>query len=221
MRVKIKEEKFVNKFIENFKTPTIAQIKALELFLSSTSNKISPEEKDLIKLTLSSCTNMQKMIDNYLFITKLNNEKINLNYEYFDLKKLIENTTDEISILLKYSNLSLKMELIEAEIYADKIKIKKALENLFSYIIKVGFKNTEIKVLMNDNKNGVKLEIFFSGFFENAKEYFKIFAQNQEYPIKYIELYTFKEIIKAHFGKIIFKNLDENNNVAGFYLPLK
>ena len=106
MKIKERQDKFLSAVMDNLKVPTIAQIKALELFLSTSSDKINPEEKDLIELTLNSCNNMQKMIDNFSFISKLNSEKINLDYKYFNFKELTEGILEEMSILLKYSELN-------------------------------------------------------------------------------------------------------------------
>ena len=47
------------KIIHDLKIPIIAQIAALESFLSTASSKISQEEIDLIKLTLNSCNYIQ------------------------------------------------------------------------------------------------------------------------------------------------------------------
>ena len=63
MKTISKKDEYLTKIIHDLKTPTIAQIKALESFLVTCSNKISQEEVDLIKLTLSSCNYMHKLID--------------------------------------------------------------------------------------------------------------------------------------------------------------
>jgi len=107
------------------------------------------------------------------------------------------------------------------ETYADNIKIKKVIENMLSYTINTSLRNSTIDINLSQNKNGIKFEIISKGFSENSCEIIQIFKQNQEYDAKYVELFIAKEIIKAHFGKIIYKNFEDNTNILGFCLPVR
>ena len=85
--LKLEKEKneYFAKIVHDLKTPIIAQIKTLESFLIAVENKISQEEKDLIELTLNSCNYMQKLIDIFNSVQKLDYEAIKLNYEKFNI----------------------------------------------------------------------------------------------------------------------------------------
>ena len=141
--------------IHDLKTPTIAQIKALESFLVTCSNKISQEEVDLIKLTLSSCNYMHKLIDIFTSVHKLNFEKISLTYENFNIVKLAKDVCFELGILLKYRKL--EYEFIcpdEIMINADKLQLKRVMENIFSNCINHSFPDSKITVyIFEKNKN--------------------------------------------------------------------
>ena len=222
MKSNLKQDKFLSTVIDNLKVPTIAQIKALELFLSSSSDKINSEEKDLIELTLNSCNNMQKMIDNFSFITKLNSEKMNLSYKYFKFNELLDGIIKEADIFLKYSNINIDINLSsEVEIYADIFKIKKAVENILSFVINSCVKNSTINIFINTDTTHLKFEIISKGCIENGFDFIEILNQNKDCSSKYMELFIAKEIIKAHFGKIIIKNSENNLNTIGFTLPIK
>ena len=219
MKAIVKQEKILSEIIDDLKVPAIAQIKALELFLSTTASKINPDEKDLIELTLNSCNNMQNMIDNFSFISKLKNEKISISYKHFDFIGMLKKSLKEADILLKYSNLKLKLNLEHLkDVYADEDKIKKAIDNMLSFAINASFKNSKLIISGLKIKEGIKFEIVFKSFRKND-DIIEIFNQNQQYSSKYLQLFIAKEIIKAHFGKIIFKNYEDDMTVLGFLLP--
>ena len=218
MKTFVKDDEILSIVINNFKNPTIAQIKALELFLNTSSGKISSEEKDLIELTLNSCNYMHKMIDNFSFIVKLNSEKISLDYKTFDILELIKTVLKEISILLKYSNLKLNINSAEnTVITADEAKIKNALESLLLYSASSALKNSSIDISILNRKNMMEIEISSNCLYE----YENLFegSQIKNSSLQNIALITSKEIINAHFGRMIYKNFENNKMTIGFGLP--
>lgn len=228
MKTQIKKAEFLAKIIHDLKTPTIAQIKALESFLATSSGKINEEERDLIELTLNSCNYMQKLIEIFSAVYKLDYEQINLNYEKFDIIELINNTIKELSILLKYYDLKIEFpyngELI---VNADKLQIKRVIENLISNSINYAQKNTTVYINTFSKKGEVTVEIKNnSSYIEPAvlKEIFekyKTFASCYNRAGVGLGLYLSKEIIHAHFGKMIAKSYPDDINIFGFVIPEK
>lgn len=224
MKTKIKQDEFISGIIHDLKTPAIAQMKALELFLTTTSDKINSEEKDLIELTLNSCNYMQKLIDNFSFISKLNSDGIKLNYKNFNIEEVINKIILENNILIKYSNLKIKVNAENnSVIFADKIKIKKVIESLFLYSINSAQRNSQITISYSLIKNMFKFEIISKGTQMDENEILELFEKIQTKHTassKNIGLYLSREIISAHFGKIVFKNINDKN-IIGFCLPAK
>ena len=99
MKIKEKKEDLLANIIYDLKTPTNAQITALESFLKTSGKKINSEEKDLIELTLNSCLHVQKLIDNFSSAYRLNFENLKLNYEKFDIANMINTIIKEVSPL--------------------------------------------------------------------------------------------------------------------------
>ena len=126
-----RKEEYLAKLMHDLKTPATAQACALESLLKTTTSNFSEEESDLIKLTLNSCNNMKKLIDTFLFVFKLKNQKLVLKYEQFDLVQLVNEVISELKILLKYNELKIKIiSNTECIINADKSNIKRVIENI-------------------------------------------------------------------------------------------
>lgn len=228
MKLQTKRDEFLAKIIHDLKTPTVAQIKALECFLTTCSDKINQDEKDLIELTLNSCNYMQKLIETFSSVHKLNYEELILNYEKFNLIELIKNTIRELNILLKYYNLEIKLKYNEEIIInADKLQIKRVLDNLISNSINYAFKNSIIYITAETKKGDVTVEIKNNSAYIEPKILKEIFEKFKTYPSNYnkagvgLGLYLSKEIIHAHFGKMIAKSYPDNVNIFGFIIPEK
>lgn len=222
------KEEFVVKIIHDLKTPINAQAIALKFFLSAVQNKITQEEKDLINLTLNSCEYMQKLIDVFTSVDKLKNNKLILHYERFNVAELIYSIVNELNVLLKYYELNVVYNVAkDVFVKADKLQIKRVLENLISNGINYAYKNTTIEVDSNikDNQLVFKLQNK-SPYIEPKilKEMFKKYKTNISAYNKNsvgLGLYLSQEIIKAHHGKMIAKSFEDDINVFGFVIPLK
>ena len=228
MKVRIKKDEFLAKIIHDLKTPTIAQIKALECFLNTCSDKFSQDEIDLIELTLNSCNYMYKLIDTFNSVNKLNYEELVLNYEKFNFVQLVEDTIKELKILLKYYNLIINFKYNqEIVINADKLQIKRVLDNLISNSINYAFKNSIIYINAESKKGELFFEIRNESHYIEPKILKEIFEKYKTYSSNYnkagvgLGLYLSKEIIHAHFGKMIAKSYPDNVSVFGFVIPEK
>ena len=223
---RIKKDEYLAEIIHDLKTPTIAQIKALESFLVSSGNKIAQEEKDLIELTLNSCNYMQRLIEIFSSVQKLSHEKIKLYKEKFDITELTKETLRELSILLKYYNLELKIDFEdEITINADKLQIKRVLENLFSNCINYAFRETFIYVQIKKQKDNLIFQIRNHSPYIEPKILKEIVEKYKTYASCYnkagvgLGLYLSKEIITAHQGEMFAKSSIDNVNTFGFILP--
>ncbi len=226
MKTKDKNQHILNKVIYGLTTPANAHINALESFLTTASDKIDAEEKELIELTLNSCMQVQKLIENLNFICKSDNESLKLNYEKFNISEIIENVSKENNILLKYNNLSIKHTNEDIVVYADKTHIKRAIENLLSYCINNAHKNSQIEILSAKINSHACIQIKTKGNQVSFQDLNNLFENNIYYTsynktLTNLGLYLTKEIINLHCGKIINHNYPNNTNIIGFSIPIK
>ena len=228
MKLKERKEEFLSKVIHDIKTPTSAQINALESFLETSSKKINQEEKDLIKLTLNSCMHVQKLIDDYGCVCRLNCENLKLNYEKFDLCALVLDVIKNEEILLKYNELEIEFNSTnEYIICADKLQIQKVVENILSNSINHAFKKSKIEVFIVKEKSYLTFKVKSNSLYLEPDILGEFFEKYKTNPTPYnktttnLSLFLSKEIIRAHFGKMIIDSNPANIVVLGFSVPMK
>ena len=222
----IKKDEYVSKIIHDLENPIVAQITALESFLSTTAEKLSQEERDLIELTLNSCNYMQKLTEIFNSVYRLNFENIKLNYEKFNVAELIKTLIKDLSILLKYCELDIALDCEnEIIINADKAQIKKVIEILLSNAVNYAFKNTTIKIRTSTLNGDFLLEIKNNSLYIEPQTLKEVFEKHKTYPSLYnkngvgLGLYLSKEIIQAHQGTMIANSSPDNITSFGFKIP--
>ena len=227
MKLTEKKDEYLAKIIHDLKTPTIAQIRALESFLSSTGDKIEQEEKELIELTLNSCNYMQRLIEIFSSVYKLNHEEIKLYKERFNVVELVDEILKELGILLKYYDLELEVDSVdEIIIKADKIQLKRVMENLFSNCINYAFKNTKVFIQIKKQGENLIFQTKNHSSYIEPKILKEIFKKYKTYASSYnkagvgLGLYLSNEIISAHHGEMIAKSSIDNVNTFGFIIPI-
>ena len=100
-------ETYVATLTHDLKTPTIAQIKALDLLLSNTMGELNKDQKDMMIMIKDSCTYMHEMLSNLLSTYKYENGDYTLNLESSDILELIEDVSQELESLLKEKNVKM------------------------------------------------------------------------------------------------------------------
>lgn len=223
-----RKNSFIATLTHDLKTPTIAQIRALDLFLNEAFGAISEEQKLMLEQIKHSCQYMYDLIftilDTYIYdngLTKINPVK-------FNMQDLINETIRGLSNLLIERNqkLRINVDLVSSNIVADKLQLKRVIINLFSNAITHGFKNSEIEVFVGENDENIKFEI------KNKSEYITE-GQMKEIFEKYkhkensksmktstgLGLYLSKQIIDAHNGRMYAHSDEDQNCVFGFEIP--
>ncbi len=228
MKQSLKKEEYFLNVLNDLKIPSTAQVCALNSLLSGISSKFSQEEVDLIKLTLNSCKHMQKSINACLSVFKLNFQKMPLKYEYFDINVLIREILDEAGILLKYNKLKIQINAADnLVIYADKLLIAQVIENIIYNGIDIAYHNTPIRINIIDKNKEFYFEVKTNSPYIEEDILKNIFSRYKSCISLYNRcginpgLILSKEIINAHFGKMVVKSFEDDINIFGFCLPLR
>ncbi len=222
-------ETYVATLSHDLKTPTIAQIRALELLLSRDLGEINKEQEELLNLTLDSCKYMFEMVSTLLSTYKYENGELILNYDYFNMNELIESCLNEISQLAgeKGHTIIFKPNSAENIVNADKIQVKRILMNLLGNSLTYAYPDTELTITVEKLNGSLRvcvknhspympkkvLETIFNKYVTHAEKFNKVGAG--------LGLYLSKQIVQAHGGKIITKSFEDNRCIFGFELPLE
>ncbi len=220
-------ETFVASISHDLKNPTLAQIRALELFLKGHFGKIQPHQREIIEMVLDSCKYMNAMLGSLLLTYRNEKGTVRLNSEVVSISDLAAECVDEMIYLAKDKGVRINIiNSAEKEIvYGDKIQIKRVIINLLSNGIKYAFNNTNLTIKIYNEQN------YTCFLFENSSPYItpdkqeKIFARYVSFAEAHKEfgvglgLYASKKIIEAHNGAIFVQSYKENRNIFGFKIP--
>lgn len=222
-----KKNTFFATLTHDLKTPTIAQIKAIDLMLKHSFGPLNKEQEDILIQIKNSCNYMYNLIFTVLDSYSYDNGQTKIQYSNFNIKELINETVSEIEDLLKEKNqnIILKSNLTTDEIVADRFQIKRVLINFISNAIKYGFKNSDIEVLLDEDCKNIKVCIKNQANtipeiqIKNIYEKFQIGSDNQSRKTGTgLGLYLSKQIITAHKGRVYAQSSD-GVCTFGFSIP--
>ena len=149
----IREKTFLATLTHDLKSPTSAQINMLNLLLKGNFGKLNPQQYEMIRLTCTSSKYMSNLVGNILTNYKYENHSVNLNMEYFDLIKVINEILEENKYSLSDKNLNINFQtpLNKCIIFADELEMRRVIQNLLNTAITYGLKNTKIKIKLKKN----------------------------------------------------------------------
>lgn len=219
---------FIATLTHDLKTPTIAQIQALDLLLKETFGKLGEEQKEMVCQIKSSCKYMYDLIFTILDTYLYDNGLTKITPVRFDILEVLNETTRGLTNLLaeRGQKIVVNTQLASSEIIADRVQIKRVMINLLANAITHGFKNSDIGIFITENENNIKVEVHNKSEYINKEQMKEIFEKYKHVKnsksIKTstgLGLYLSKQIIDAHNGKV-YAHSDENKNcVFGFEIP--
>ena len=221
-------ETYVATLTHDLKTPTIAQIKALDLLLNDHMGPLNNEQRELLTLTKDSCTFMYEMLSTLLSTYKYENGDYTLNCENCNIVSLVEESINELEAMLKEKNVTIHIhkEGSQFSTGCDRMQIKRVITNLFGNAISYAFDNTQIVVTIMQDENGIRFEAKNESAYINPETMNNLFKKYVSHAAKFnkvgvgLGLYLSKQIIDAHNGNIYAKSFEDNHNIFGFILPL-
>lgn len=206
-------DKYISVLNHDIKTPTIAQIRALEYLISDPKLELSKDYKDLLILTLESCKEQYNMINNLVTSIKYEKEEIDLNITTYNIVSLIK---DELKDLqkeyTKHQNIiNLHTAKSQLNISGDQQKIKEALSRLLKQIIKESSQNSIINIEITESEQKQNIIIKICEILANTTQTLSyggkhpIYIEQKDYNSigTKLELTLIKEVITSHNGQLI------------------
>lgn len=227
-RIDEQRETYIATLTHDLKTPTIAQIRALELLLSEQLGSFNSEQKEMLKLTLDSCKYMYDMVYTLLSTYKFENGEVILTCSQFNLTDIILECIYELSHLAKENSVKLEFgsKVKECLITADKIEMKRVIINLLSNAINYAYSSSIVQISLQIKGKKAEVKVKNSGPYIEPEVLSGLFRKYVTHSEKYnkvgigLGLYLSKKIIDAHCGKIIAESSKNQHNTFGFIIPV-
>jgi signal transduction histidine kinase len=199
--------------------------------------RVNGEEQEYMDIIMRNARRLQRLTQNILDVTKIENHTLDLDKELFDLSDLISKIVIEYTNRIERTGVGKDVKLIHLcnkeaiVVEADKERLNQVISNLLSNAIKFtkegkidiseqkrienkdGIKKEEAMVMINDTGSGIDPEIM-------TKLFSKFTTKSQQGTG--LGLYISKFIIEAHDGKIWAENNSDGKKGAmfAFSLPL-
>jgi PAS domain S-box-containing protein len=227
---KKQEEARKNDFIamvsHELKTPLTSMRAYVQLLLAKEKEAGDTFRTSVLTRAGVQAKKMSAMINDFLSLARLEEGKISLKFEEFDLKQVIDETVLDAQFLSTNHHIQVS-ECHNITINADRDKIGQVLMNLLSNAIKYSPKGGDIAIDCEKVGNRVKISVTDHGIGISEKDQKKLFdrfyrVQNERVKTVSgfgIGLYLVSEILKYHDSKIEVES--EEGKGSTFYFTLE
>lgn len=219
---------FIATLTHDLKTPTIAQIRALDLLLNNSFGTLNEEQSEVITQIKHSCKYMNDLIFTILDTYLYDNGQTKINPDSFNIAELINETVYELSNLLNEKNQKVTMEynIDSKEIVADRFQLKRVLVNFLGNAINYGFKNSTIEITLDETDSQTTLNVKNQAQYippERLADMYEKFKTSDNAKFRKtgtgLGLYLSKQIIDAHNGTVFAQSTEDGTCIFGFSLP--
>jgi len=228
LEIESNKQSFLETLIHDLKSPTNAQLNALNMLKNESFGQLNPQQREMISLTQESCKYMSNLIGTIMTTYSCDSGKIKLQKTDFDLVELIINICNEEKSLMQKKNLLLDFYKNEEciKIYADKLQLERVIHNLISNAITYSFAKTIIEINLTESKGNVEFVIKNQSNQIPETELKTVFDKYSKTKISHFNkastglgLYLSKQVIQMHRGKIYAKSYQDGICEFGFILP--
>ncbi|MDD5568967.1 MAG: HAMP domain-containing sensor histidine kinase [Candidatus Pacebacteria bacterium] len=221
---------FVSVAAHQLRTPLSAIKWTIRMILDGDVGKISADQRDLLEKTYASNERMITLINDLLNVTRIEEGRFLYKPEPMQLEDLVDAEIKNHEDALQMKKIRIKLDMpkeLLPEVSIDKEKMGIVVQNLIENAIKYTQEGGLIGVSLGKDENNVIFKIKDSGVGipEDQKE--RIFSKffrgsnviKMETEGSGLGLYTTKNIVEAHRGKIWFESKEGEGTEFYFTLP--
>lgn len=216
---------FVSGMSHEIKTP-LAVIQASAEAIER--NIFETEEERISALTLiqKEVQRTNKLINNMITIYSLDNPDYSNDWQEINLASIVKNTEESLRMLYENTNIDVQLEIEDAIIMGDQLKMELIINNLFTNAIKYTPSGNIIKIVLKNVGNEIYFEIINYGVtIESAKldKLFEAFyridkSRSRSEGSTGLGLYIVQQTLSQYNSECIVKNVD---NGVSFSFKIK
>ena len=209
---KVQQELFLAELTHDMKNPILAQISSMELLLNGVFGDLTPEQKEIVRITVESSKYMKELLYSILNSYKYDKGALKLDYNVFEVDLLVKDCMNEAFALAKEKNIELvyNSTLSEKEnnLLADKRHLRIVISNMINNGISYGYSDSDYTI--TTERKGDNIAFHFENRSPEIPEEIKkhIFDKYVTGAKKYkkigfgLGLYISKKIVDEHNGLI-------------------
>ena len=226
-RDEIRKNDFIAMASHELKTPLTSLKAYLQLLETKLNGTTDPFIKTAVVKSGNQVNKMTALIHSFLDISKLEPGKLQLNWQSFDINKLIKETVSD-NRLLSNTHIIHFESSGEIDVNADREKIGQVIGNLISNAIKYSQRGSNVTLHSELKEDNIQVSVTDEGIGIRPKDQEKIFQRfyraededSRNVSGFGIGLYLSSEIIQRHKGKIWVSSKESEGSTFYFSLPL-
>lgn len=220
---------FVSIAAHQLRTPLSAIKWTLRMVLDGDTGPLSTEQKELLEKTYVSNERMISLINDLLNVSRIEEGRFLYKQAPGQLEEVVKTVVESSNELFKMKKVSMSMDIPSdiPPVNMDKEKIELAVQNLIENAAKYTPEGGSIHITMEKHEAEVVFQIKDTGVGIPESEHERIFTKffrgdnviKMETEGSGLGLYTTRNIIDAHRGKIWFESKEGKGTTFFFSLP--
>ena len=222
---------FVSIAAHQLRTPLSAIKWSLRMILDGDIGSINEDQRDLLEKTYTSNERMIGLINDLLNVTRIEEGKFLYKPEKMQMEGIVVNVIQDSEDVIKMKNVSVKFEKSKKllpPVVIDEEKMSLAIHNLLDNALKYTPEKGKIAISLEEKDNEIVFKIKDTGVGipEDQKEriFTKFFRGSNVIKMETegsgLGLYTTKNIIDSHKGKIWFESEENKGTTFYFSIPV-
>ncbi|MDD3292638.1 MAG: ATP-binding protein [Candidatus Pacebacteria bacterium] len=222
---------FVSIAAHQLRTPLSAIKWSLRMILDGDVGSINEDQKDLLEKTYTSNERMIGLINDLLNVTRIEEGKFLYKPEKMQMEGIVVNVIQDNEDVIKMKNIGVKFEKSKKllpPVVIDEEKMSLAIHNLLDNALKYTPEKGKIVISLEEKDNEIifKIKDTGVGIPEDQKEriFTKFFRGSNVIKMETegsgLGLYTTKNIIDSHKGKIWFESEENKGTTFYFSIPV-
>ncbi len=224
------KDEFISMASHQLRTPLTSIKGYLSMVLEGDVGNISAQQRSLLHEAFKSSERMVRLITDFLNVSRLQTGKFILEKALFDLSEVVKQELENLSVIAKNRNLSLRLVGADGPlpVFADESKIRQVIMNYVDNAIYYSRPNGTIVIKLESTKKDVSVSVIDTGIGVPHSEQEKLFkkfyrapnARKQRPDGTGVGLFLARRVVEEHKGKIIFSSKEGKGSTFGFSLPL-
>lgn len=225
----LRKDEFLSIASHELKTP-LTSIKAyIQLLERIESQHPENVKASYIRRAHDQVCKLENLIGDLLDVSKIENGKLKMNKQPFDMEQLLSNVTETIINMNSHASIRIEREgpVVTEKITGDVIRIEQVLINFFTNAVKYapGSDRIILRTGIEDDRVYIAVQDFGIGMPSHKKDkVFGKFYRAEESAMEFqglgIGLYICAEIIKQHHGEYGVESYPGEGSTFYFTLPL-
>lgn len=224
LEVMIEQEKESQKFKDDFvaalthdlKTPVIAELNAINMFMDGMFGEISDSQKEVLSMMEKSDKDLIELSEMLQQTYKIQSNEIVLKKEKTELNRFLVDIFDELKPIFNSKNQNPLCEIQDEKVFAqiDLMNFKRVIHNLLLNASKYAYSDTDVTLNLYSDEDKIFITVTNFGDTINEDETRLIFEKYYSGINKFqqlstgLGLYCANKIVTAHGGKIDVKSKD-------------